>query len=50
MLDDTEEIVLLDVKSFKMNVPVSEAIEIALRCLYSCDRATDMERSTLKLN
>ena len=30
-------------------MPVSDAIEIALRCLYSSDHAPDLERSTLKL-
>ena len=39
----------MDVKSLYTNVPVSEAIEIALRYLYSSDNALDIERSTLKL-
>ena len=48
-LDDNEQIVPLDVKILYTNVPVSEAKEIALRCLYSSDHSPDLERSTLKL-
>ena len=39
-----EQIVLLDVKSLYTNVPVSEAIEIALQCSYSSDTQPDFER------
>ena len=34
VIDENEQIISLDVKSFHTNVPVSEAIEIALRRLY----------------
>ena len=42
-----EKIISLDVKSLYTNVPVSEAIDTALRCLYSSEHAPDIERSTL---
>ena len=41
--------VSLDVKSSYTNVPVNEAIEVALRSLYLSDHAPDMSRSTLKM-
>ena len=41
-------IVFLNVKSLYTTVSVNEAIEIALRSLYSSDHATEMSRSTLK--
>ena len=47
-LDENEQIVPLDVNILFTNVPLSEAKEIALRCLYSSDYAPDLERSTLK--
>ena len=43
-----ESIVSLDVKSLYTNVPVNEAIEIALRSLYSSAHAPEILRSTLK--
>ena len=43
-----ESIVSLDVKSLYTNVPVNEAIEIALRIQYSSAHAPEMSRSTLK--
>ena len=47
-LGSVESIVSLDVKSLYTNVPVNEAIEIALRSLYSSDHAPEISRSTLK--
>ena len=44
-----EQSVSLDVKDLHINLPVSEAIEFAPRCLYSIDIRPDIERSTLKL-
>ena len=46
VLDDNEPIVSLDIKRFHTNMPVSEAIGIALICLHSSDHAPDIERST----
>ena len=39
----------LDVKSLYTNDQVSEAIEVALQCLYTSDTPPDIERSTFKL-
>ena len=36
-------------KFVKTNVPVSEAIEVALRCLYPSDTPPNIESSTFKL-
>ena len=47
-LEDDEQIVSLDVKSLYTNVPVGEAIEIALRELYSSNLAPDIPRSAMK--
>ena len=47
-LGPVESIGSLDVKSLYTNVPVNEAIEIALRSLYSSDHAPEISRSTLK--
>ena len=47
-LEDDEQIVSLDVKSLYTNVPVGEAIEIALRDLYSSSLAPDIPRSAMK--
>ena len=43
-----ESLVSLDVKSLYTFASVIEAIEIALRSLYSSDHAPEMSRSTLK--
>ena len=48
-LEANEQILSPQVKSLYIDVPVSEAIEVALRCLYSCDTPLDTERSTIKL-
>ena len=47
-LEPDESLVSLDVKSLNTFAPVIEAIEIALRSLYSSDHAPEMSRSTLK--
>ena len=47
-LEYDEQIVSLDVKSLYTNVPVGEAIEIALRELYSSNLAPDIPRSAIK--
>ena len=47
-LEDDEQIVSLDVESLYTNVPVGEAIEIALRKLYSSNLAPDIPRSAMK--
>ena len=47
-LEDDEQIVSLDVKSLYTNVPVGEAIEIALRELYSSNLNPDIPRSAMK--
>ena len=47
-LENGEQIVSLDVKSLYTNVPVEEAIEIALRKLYSNNLAPDNPRSAMK--
>ena len=49
VLDENEQTISLDVKSLYTNVPVSEAMEIALRSLYSGDDAPQIDKSTLKL-
>ena len=49
VLDENEQIISLDLKCLYTNVPVCEAIEIALRRLYSGDDAPQIDRSTLKL-
>ena len=48
-LEANEQIVSLKVKNLYTSVPVSEAIELILRCLYSSYILPDIERSTLKL-
>ena len=47
-LEDDEQIVYLDVKSLYTNVPLGEAVEIALRELYSSIPAPDIPRSAMK--
>ena len=47
-LKDNEQILSLDVKSLYTNVQVGEAIEIALRELYSSNLAPDIPRSAMK--
>ena len=47
-LEDDEQIVSLDVKSFYTNVQVGEIIEIAVRELYSSNLAPDIPRSAMK--
>ena len=47
-LEDDEQIVSLDVKSLYTNLPVGEAIEIALRKHYSSNLAPDIPRSAMK--
>ena len=48
-LEPDKNIGFLNGKSLYTNVPVNEAIEIALRSLYSGNHATEMSRSTLKM-
>ena len=48
-LKANEQIVSQNVKKLYTIVPVSEAIEVVLRCLYSSDTLPKIERSTLKL-
>ena len=43
------QIVYLDIKNLYTSVPVSEANEVALRCLYSSDTPYDIEKSTHEL-
>ena len=45
VLDDTKQIVCLDVKSLFTYLSVSEVIEIALTFLYSGDHSQDIEKS-----
>ena len=47
-LDEDELVVSLDVKSLYTNVPVEEAIEIALKELYSSDQVPEIPRSAMK--
>ena len=47
-LDEDELLVSLDVKSLYTNVPVEEAIEIALKDLYSSDKVPEIPRSAMK--
>ena len=47
-LEDDKQIVSLDVISLETNVPVGEAIEKALRELYSSNLAPDIPRSAMK--
>ena len=47
-LDEDELVVSLDVKSLYTNVPVEEAIEIALKELYSSDEVPEIPRSAMK--
>ena len=47
-LEDYEQIVSLFIKSLNTNVPVEEAIEIALREIYSSKLAPDIPRSAMK--
>ena len=47
-LEKVEKILSLDVKSLYTNVPVKEAINIALRSLYARDDKSDIPRTTMK--
>ena len=47
-LEKEEQILSLDVKSLYINVPVKEAINIALRSLYAKDDKPDISRTTMK--
>ena len=47
-LDEDEPVVSLDVKSLYTNVPVEEAIEIALKDLYSSDEVPEIPKSATK--
>ena len=47
-LDEDELVVSLDVKSLYTNVPVEEAIEIALKDLYSSDEVPEIPSSATK--
>ena len=47
--EEKEQTISSDFKSLYTNVPVSEAIEIALRSIYSSDNAPDIKQSALKL-
>ena len=47
-LEKDEQILSLDVKSLYTNVPVKEAINIALRSLYARDDKPDIPRTTMK--
>ena len=47
-LDEDELVVSLDVKNLYTNVPVEEAIEIALKELYSSDEVPEIPRSAMK--
>ena len=47
-LHEDELVVSLDVKSLYTNVPVEEAIEIALKELYSSDEVPEIPRSAMK--
>ena len=46
--DEDELVVSLDVKSLYTNVPVEEAIEIALKELYSSDEVPEIPRSAIR--
>ena len=48
MLDDNKQIISLDKNVYTQKKPVSKAIEISLRCLFSIDHAPVLERSTKK--
>ena len=47
-LDPDETIISLDVKSLYTNIPVKEAIEIALQKLYSQESPPEIQRATMK--
>ena len=47
-LDPDETIISLDVKRLYTNVPLKEAIEIALQKLYSQESPTEIQRATMK--
>ena len=47
-LDEDELVVSLDAKSLNTNVPIEEAIEIALKELYSSDEVPEIPRSAMK--
>ena len=47
-MDEDELMVSLDVKSLYTNVPVEEAIEIALKELYPSDEVPEIPRSAMK--
>ena len=47
-LDPDEAIISLDVRSLYTNVPLKEAIEIALQKLYSQGSPTEIQRATMK--
>ena len=47
-LDSDEIIISLDVKSLHTNVPLKEAIEIALQKLYNQESPPEIQRATMK--
>ena len=47
-LDPDETIISLDVKSLYTNVPLKEAIEIALQKLYNQESPPEIQRATMK--
>ena len=47
-LDPNENLITLDVESFYTNVPLKEALDIALRKLYEQDEPTSIARKTTK--
>ena len=47
-LDPDEAVISLDVRSLYTNVPLKEAIEIALQKLYSQGSPTEVQRATMK--
>ena len=47
-LDEYEVVVYLDVKSLYTNIPLEEAIEVALKELYSIDEVFEIPRSAMK--
>ena len=47
-METDEQILSLDVKNLYSNVPVKEAINIALRSFYARDDKPDISRTTMK--
>ena len=47
-LDPNETMISLDVKNLYNNVPLKEAIEVALQKLYSQESLSDIQRATMK--